>query len=341
MGMCIEDGGILTTVQDGGRYGYEQYGVSPSGPMDAHSFHIANILVGNDREEACLEMTVMGATIRFTESAVIALTGADMKPQINGNPVCMYQAVAVAAGDVLRMGFVQGGCRSYLAVAGGMDIPILMNSKSTMAGKGFGGYKGRKLAAGDEIPLVKSVSSLPRMEMRRIRQETFRSGEHELRVIMGPQDDRFTAAGLQSFLTGVYRVGQEFDRMGYRLEGPVIEHKTDGNIISDGVVTGSVQVPTAGLPIVMTAERQTVGGYTKIATVITVDLPVIGQCKSGDAIRFREITVEEAQQLYVGEEKFLAALEEQMNTSERAEGAREYIVTVAGTSYRVLVEREQ
>ncbi|MBS6397663.1 MAG: biotin-dependent carboxyltransferase family protein [Clostridiales bacterium] len=341
MGMIIENSGILTTVQDGGRFGYEQFGVSPSGPMDLRALHIANILTGNDMEEACLEMTVMGPVIRFTGCAVIAVTGADMKPKLNEKPMCMYRAVSVKAGDVLKFGMVQKGCRSYLSVAGGMRIPELMGSKSTMVGKGFGGYEGRKLQKDDEITFVKSISMLPNMQVRWVLPEPCRNGEHVLRVIMGPQDDMFTQKGIDSFLGGAYKVGQEFDRMGYRLEGPVIEHKDDGNIISDGIVTGSIQVPTAGQPIVMLAERQTVGGYTKIATVITVDLPVIGQCKAGDVIRFRAVTVEEAQELYEAYYQEMEALQKKMVTPVNYLPPRSYTICIGEKVYQVQVEERE
>ena len=166
MGMRIENGGILTTVQDGGRFGYEQFGVSPSGPMDMRAMNTANILVGNHMNESCLEMTIMGPQIRFTGNAVIALTGADMKPAINGRTVSMYRAVAVQSGDVLKLGTAQSGCRAYLAAAGGLDIPELMGSKCTMVGNGFGGYRGRKLQKDDEIGFVNMSSCGPIITLR-------------------------------------------------------------------------------------------------------------------------------------------------------------------------------
>lgn len=341
MGMRIENGGILTTVQDGGRFGYEQFGVSPSGPMDMRAMNTANILVGNHMNESCLEMTIMGPQIRFTGNAVIALTGADMKPAINGRTVSMYRAVAVQSGDVLKLGTAQSGCRAYLAAAGGLDIPELMGSKCTMVGNGFGGYRGRKLQKDDEIGFVKNVSVLPNMQARWALPDRYQAGEHVLRVIMGPQDDMFTEKGINSFLGGAYKVGQEFDRMGYRLEGPVIEHKEDGNIISDGVVTGSVQVPTAGRPIVMLAEHQTIGGYTKMATVITVDLPVIGQCRAGDAIRFRAVTVDEAQKLYEAYYQEMEALQKRMETPSAYLPPRNFTVTIGEKVYQVQVEERE
>lgn len=341
MGMKIEDGGILTSIQDGGRFGFEQFGVSPSGPMDARSMHIGNILVENDMNESCLETTIMGPTIQFDGPAVVAVTGGDCGPTLNGKQVSMYRAFQVKAGDVLKLGMVKNGCRSYLAVAGGIKVPVLMNSKCTMVGKNFGGYEGRKLQKGDELELEKSIFTLPNMQARYTTPDSYASKEHLLRVIMGPQDDMFTDKGINSFLNGSYKVGQEFDRQGYRLEGPIIEHKIDGNIISDGIVTGSIQVPTAGQPIVMLAEHQTVGGYTKIATVITTDLPLIGQCKAGDVIRFQAVTVEEAENLYVAYHRELEALKQKVHTPVKYKPARNLTISFGGKSFQVQVEERE
>lgn len=341
MGMIIENGGILTTVQDGGRFGYEQFGVSPSGPMDLRSMHIANILVGNELQEACLEMTIMGPWIRFDSNGVIAITGADMQPTLDGKPVSMYRAIAVKKNQLLKFGMSNRGCRSYLAIAGGMDIPVLMGSKCTMVLHKFGGFEGRKLQKDDKITFCKNISTLPNMQARWILPEKFAEGEHVLRVIMGPQDEMFTEKGIHTFLGEVYKVGQEFDRMGYRLEGPVIEHREDGNIISDGIVTGSVQVPTAGLPIVMLSEHQTVGGYTKIATVITIDLPIIGQCKAGDVIRFQAVTVEEAQALYDAYYAELGEIQRKMETPVNYLPPRNFTVTIGESVFELQVEERE
>lgn len=322
--------GILTSVQDGGRYGFEQYGVSPSGPMDAHSFRIANILAGNDPDEAALEMTVMGAELKFTAPGVIALAGADMGAAVNGQKVPMYQAVSLRAGDVLKMGFAAAGCRTYLAVHGGIDVPSVMGSRATMIGKKFGGFEGRRLEKGDVLEVRGGAESLPHQETYFTRAETVSAGTRTLRVILGPQDDRFTEEGIRTFLGSEYTVGQDFDRQGYRLDGPKIAHTTDSNIISDGIVTGSVQVPGTGLPIVMTAERATVGGYTKIATVITADMPLIGQCKAGDRIRFREVTPEEAQDLLQAEAEQLEALKSQVQDPSHVPSVKTAAAPAAG-----------
>ena len=206
MGMVIVNPGIYTTVQDEGRFGYEQFGVSPAGPMDRRSFHIANLLVGNDIGEAELEMTIIGTEIRFTGPAVIALTGADMSPLLNEAPVCMYRAFPVGAGDVLRMQSVSGGCRTYLAAAGGLDIPVVMGSRSTLVKNGIGGYQGRPLKKGDAIGLRQNMSTIENLPARWMLAEHSEPGCRQIRVIAGPQDDCFTGKGLEDFFHGTYKV---------------------------------------------------------------------------------------------------------------------------------------
>jgi biotin-dependent carboxylase-like uncharacterized protein len=344
--------GILTSVQDGGRKGFQQYGVSPSGPMDLRAFRTANILAGNDPDEAGLEMTLMGGEYQFLSPHVIALTGADMKPVINGKKADMYRALSVNSGDILRLGFASAGCRCYLAVHGGIDVKPVMGSRSTMVGKQFGGYEGRKLQKDDLLKVRDSGSALPHPETWFADAEQIPSGVRTLRVIMGPQEDRFTEQGIRTFLGSEYTVGQDFDRQGYRLEGNKIEHKTDSNIISDGVVAGSIQVPGTGLPILMAAEHATVGGYTKIATVITADLPLIGQCRAGDRIRFEKVAVEEAQELLVQEVQRLEDLMKQVRDpshlpaaaeAERPVPEYEYtkdiILTIRGKAYDVRIQK--
>ena len=360
MAIKVLSPGILTSVQDGGRSGYQQYGVSPSGPMDGRAFRTANILAGNDPDEAGLEMTLMGGEYQFQDPHVIALAGADMNPMLNGKKADMYKALAVKSGDVLKLGFAAAGCRCYLAVYGGIDVKPVMGSCSTMVGKQFVGYDGRKLQKDDVLEVRAPGSVLPHLETRFTEAAPVPSGIRTLRVVMGPQEERFTEQGIHTFLSSEYAVGQDFDRQGYRLDGPKIEHRTDSNIISDGVVAGSIQVPGTGLPIIMTAEHATVGGYTKIATVITVDLPVIGQCRAGDRIRFEKVTVEQAQDLLAEEQRFMEELKKQVSdpahlpaakaedTAEATQGeapvheyeyTKDMILTINGKSYEVRIQK--
>lgn len=337
MGIIVENPGLLTTVQDEGRFGWEQFGVSPSGPMDAESFHIANILAGNDAGESALECTLAGPALRFTEDETVAVTGADMSPLLNGAPCPMNRALAIRAGDVLKLQPAKNGCRAYIAFAGGLDVPLVMGSRATGIQNKIGGLNGRRLAKGDEINFRAPSASLENMPAR-VSGHALRTGrENVLRVIMGPQDDRFTDEGLRTFLGEPYKVTNDCDRMGCRLEGPAIQHKTDGNIISDGIATGAIQVPTSGQPIIMMAERQTVGGYTKIAAVISADLPVIAQCRPGDVVRFRAVSLAEAHRLRREGRKKLEDLAARIKG--RAAGpARRYCVTVGGRRYEVSVE---
>ena len=313
MGIVVENPGVLTTVQDGGRYGYEQFGVSPAGPMDQESFQLANILVGNPRDLSALEATMLGPTLRFTQDNIIALTGGDMMPLLDEKPIPMNQAILVKAGSVLKLRAARTGCRTYAAFAGGLDVPLVMGSRATGVQNKVGGLEGRKLAKGDELGFLAPKTTLPRMEERRADHSMPAGTERVLRVIMGPQDDAFTPKGIETFLGQPYNVTNDFDRMGCRLDGAVIEHKVDGNIISDGMVTGAIQVPTSGLPIIMLSERQTVGGYTKIAVVIAADLPVIGQCRPGDTIRFQAVTVSQAHQLWREMQNQLDTLDKKLN----------------------------
>lgn len=333
MGFVTENPGVLTTIQDEGRYGYEQFGMSPAGPMDLRAFRTANILVGNPSGESALEATVLGPSLRFGRDNVIALTGADMGPTLNGQPCPMYQAVAVRAGDLLKLGAAKTGCRAYIAFAGGLDVPQVMGSRATALQNKVGGWQGRKLAKGDQIGFR---APNPGLALPRTAPVPAPAGrEATIRVILGPQDDAFTEEGVNTFLNQPYTVSKDFDRMGCRLEGPVIRHKTDGNIISDGMVTGAIQVPTSGQPIIMLAERQTVGGYTKIATVISADLPLVGQRKTGDVIRFQAVTVEEAHRLWREENRELEELSARLDRPQPA--GTTYRVTVNGRTYQVQV----
>lgn len=336
MGFVTENPGVLTTVQDEGRYGYEQFGMSPAGPMDGTAFRTANILVGNPEGESALEATVLGPTLRFDQDNVIAVTGADMVPVLNGQPCPMYQAVAVKAGDRLMLGAARTGCRAYIAFAGGLDVPQVMGSRATALQNKVGGFQGRKLAKGDNVGFR---APNPSLALPRTTPVPAPAGkEVTIRVILGPQDDAFTEEGVKTFLSQPYTVSKDFDRMGCRLEGAQIAHRADGNIISDGMVTGAIQVPTSGQPIIMLAERQTVGGYTKIATVISADLPLVGQRKTGDVIRFQAVTVEEAHELWRAFRRELEDLRARLDQPRPVQPAGiTYKVTVNGRTYEVQV----
>lgn len=308
MSITVLNPGLLTTVQDQGRTGYQQFGVSVSGVMDPRSAALANIIAGNDQGEAVLECTMMGPQLRFDKANVIAITGGDLGPALDGKPLPNYQAAAVQAGQVLRFSAPKTGCRAFIAFSGGLDIPLTMGSRSTYMKAKIGGYQGRKLEKGDKIEFRAPKETLKHMEDRKMSPEFFPKPVYTLRVIMGPQDDAFTEAGIHTFLSGTYTVTPEFDRMGCRLDGPAIAHKNGGDIISDGIAFGAIQVPSAGTPIIMLSDRQTTGGYTKIATVITADFRVLAQLKAGDKVRFLSVPVEFAQNLLLAQRAALTAL---------------------------------
>lgn len=312
MGIMFLDGGLLTTVQDAGRRGYQRYGLGVSGAVDVQSYVYANILVGNLHNEAVLEATLLGPTMEFTSASVIAVTGGDLSPTVNGTPCPMYRAVAVEKGDILSFGAPRSGCRAYISFAGGLAITPIMGSRSTYIKANLGGYEGRKLMQGDEIAFRKP-SARPQNLGRRVMEAPTFSGNYTVRVLMGPQEDRFTDEGIATFLGSEYTVTNEFDRMGYRLTGPKIEHVTDGNIITDGITFGAIQVPDGGEPIIMLSDRQTTGGYAKIASVINVDMPMIAQCKSGDTVRFVRTDIETAQDAFVEQKEKYHALQARLD----------------------------
>ena len=306
----VIEGGFFTTVQDLGRYGYQRYGVPVSGALDRFAIRAGNLLVGNQESNAGLEITFVGPRLRFLCDSTIALAGANLGPTVNGKPVPVWESVAVSKGCVLSFQGPQDGIRSYLCVNGGIDVPQVLGSRSTFIRSRLGGFEGRSLALGDMIPVADPANDAAKFIGRKLASHSIpRYGnDHTLRVIMGPQDDAFTEAGIKTFLSSVYTVTPMFDRMGYRLAGPVIEHKAAADIVSDGTPYGAVQVTGNGMPIVLLADCGTTGGYTKIATVISVDLPLIGQAQLGDTITFQSIGLEEAHRALREQEKLLETL---------------------------------
>ncbi|MCD7716891.1 MAG: biotin-dependent carboxyltransferase family protein [Lachnospiraceae bacterium] len=304
--------GALTTVQDIGRFGYQALGMPCSGVMDRQAYEVANYLVGNESGKAVLECTLFGGIYQFEDDAVCALTGADMQPTLDGTAVPMYRPFPVAKGQTLMLGTAVTGCRTTLAVAGGIDVPVVMGSRSTNIKCALGGYMGRALAAGDVLPVGaseisvrdfitaaaaatekgnSSTATAARISTDDIPSRKMEAPEYPedllIRVIPGPQDDYFTDSGLETFFSGTYTVSQDSDRMGCRLNGPAIESKNGTDIISDAIVFGSIQVTPAGLPIILLADRQTTGGYAKIATVCSDDLPKLAQARPGYRVRFK------------------------------------------------------
>lgn len=306
MKLTILSPGPLTTVQDSGRFGALGKGFSPGGAMDMDAMTVANLLVGNAPGVGVLEMTMLGITARFDCETVIALTGADMSARLNDRPIARYASVAVHPGDVLTMGAASRGMRAYLAVTGGFDLPLVMGSVSTNLKCALGGFQGRKLKTGDELPL--NQSGAPFLSRQVSPPEDYPDCI-SLRVLLGPQDDAFTQKGIDTFLGCEYTVTDKADRMGIRLSGEIIESKNGVDILSDGIAAGSVQIPASGTPIIMMADRQTTGGYAKIATVISADLSRAAQARPGTRIRFVRVTEAEAIRLRRDAEKKRKQLE--------------------------------
>ena len=314
MGIRVLKAGMLTTVQDLGRNGYQSQGFSVAGVMDVRSFKIANQLLDNPENEAVLEFTLIGPTLQFTSDTIIAITGGDFQPTVNGEPAPMYTALYMKRGDILKFGSARTGSRGYIAFSSYLDIPVVMGSRCTNLKSKIGGYKGRKLKDEDYIGFRIKRRYLPYFLSRKLDLDEFDEEEVTLRVVMGPQDDMFTKQGIHTLLSETYTVTSDFDRMGCRLEGPFIASKNGSDIISDGIAFGSIQVPAHGKPSVLLADRQTTGGYAKIATVASVDIPKLVQRKTDHKIRFQAITVEEAQKLYLEEEEQYVAMRSQIHT---------------------------
>ena len=307
MSITVLNPGLLTTVQDMGRVGYQQFGVSVSGVMDPRSAAIANILVGNQEGEAVLECTMMGPHLQFDRANTIAITGGDLMPTLDGQPIPTYRAVTVQAGQVLRFRAPKTGCRCFIAFTGGLDVPEVMGSRSTYLKAKIGGVEGRKLQKGDVIPF--RAPGVPKnLNIRFISPEFVPRQVYTLRVVLGPQDDAFTQEGMNTFLRETYTVTPEFDRMGCRLDGPVIQHVSGGDIISDGIAFGAIQIPSHGRPIIMLADRQTTGGYAKIATVISADFRLLGQLKAGDKVRFEKVSIAQAQEALLNQRTAMKTL---------------------------------
>ncbi|MDD4599910.1 KipI antagonist [bioreactor metagenome] len=333
----VIESGLLTTVQDLGRWGYQKFGVPVAGAMDGYSLRLANRLVGNQDNAAGLEVTMMGPTLAFCRSACVAVTGGDLSPQINGQDIAMWETVAVEAGDILSFAGLESGCRAYIAIAGGIEVPVVMGSRATYLRGKLGGFQGRQLRKGDCLEVGRSNSEVTigsRVPAGLIPEY---GEDYRVRVVLGPQDDYFTVESIAAFLAAPYIVTLEADRMGYRLEGAKIPHKAAADIISDGISLGSIQVPGHGRPIVMLADRQTTGGYTKIATVISSDIPMLAQAKPGDRVRFSQITVAEANSILRTMEEKLAAWNPIRPIVVQSGDCRSFQVKVNGCVYQIEV----
>jgi antagonist of KipI len=315
--------GLQTTVQDLGRRGHQHDGVPGGGAMDRSALRIGNALVGNDDGAAALEATLIGPAIAFEDPTLIALTGGDLEPTIDGQPVPMWRAILLPGGAALRFGRPKLGCRTYLAIAGGIDVPLIFDSRSTYLRAQFGGHEGRALRPGDVLT-TNCPSALAQCIADAV--QDARDGPHAavaswgaghslrmryssepvVRLIPGTHADYLAAPSRTKLFSASFNISASSDRMGYRLEGVELPLRNPVELLSEGVAFGTVQLPPDGMPIVLMADRQTTGGYPRIGEVASVDLPLIAQLKPGDRLRFRPISVDEAQELYLTYEQDLA-----------------------------------
>jgi KipI family sensor histidine kinase inhibitor len=308
--------GLMTTIQDRGRYGMQAYGVPAAGPMDPQSHRLANALLANPADAAVLEVTLVGPELEFEDERVVAVAGASFALLVDDQRRSADTPFVVPRGARLRFGERLAGARAYLAVEGGIDVAPVLGSRSTHLASGMGGMHGRAVATGDRLPLG------PRHSADRGRRGGRRSapttplpavdaggrGRARLRVLPGPDDDRFAARALGTLESSIYVVGSDSDRMGFRLAGGALQHSAGADIISEATPPGAVQVPASGQPVLLMADRQTTGGYPIIATVITADLPAAGQLAPGDTVTFAICTAREALAALIAQERAIMAI---------------------------------
>lgn len=295
---------MFTTVQDLGRPGYQHEGVPAGGAMDAYAARLANLLVGNDEGAAVLEMTLAGPRLAFDRAATVALTGAAFEARVDDTAVATWRALSIGAGSVLDVGPARTGCRGYLAIGGGIDVPSVIGSRSTCLTAGFGGMEGRALRAGD---VLSSGSPAPVAAVAgRIIAPAMRPS-HGAAIRYMP-DAGAGAAARAALAASEFRVSDRSDRMGYRLEASGIEWPEATEVLSAAVTMGTIQLPPGGLPILLMADRQTTGGYPVLGQVASVDLGSVAQLRPGDSLRFVEVSLDEAQRLYLHRERAVEAL---------------------------------
>ncbi|MBD2872698.1 5-oxoprolinase subunit C family protein [Paenibacillus arenilitoris] len=326
MSLTVLRPGMLTTVQDLGRYGYQKYGVVAGGALDTGAARVANLLVGNDDREAVLEITLGGASFAIDRPMIIAVSGGDLSATLDGSPLPLWRPVYAKAGSVLSFGACASGCRTYLAAGGGFDVPEVMGSRSTYLRGAVGGFAGRALKADDELgvrPPNGRTMRLASLIASAVREDGLAAAswhashfavagsaeEQVVRAVPGTHYDRFTLESREALFGQSYRIGAQSDRMGCRLEGETkLLLSLPLELLSEAVALGTVQAPPDGDPIVLLADRQTTGGYPRIAQVASVDIAVLAQLKPGSRFRFEAIAQTEAERLYVAGERDLRLL---------------------------------
>jgi antagonist of KipI len=295
--------GLLTTVQDLGRWGKQRYGVVVGGAMDSFALRMANLLVGNEENAVALEMTLLGPTLHFEQDALVALCGGEFRPTLDDRPMSTWRPALINRGTTLHCGSAFSGCRGYLAVAGGIDVPLVLGSRSTFLHGNVGGYEGRALKEGDFLSIdhsrhEPSLAVLPDPNRWSIGSLAPAYYDYQaLRVILGSEFDWLAPKSQDELFSAEFEVTPQSDRMGYRLSGPQFEFTTPRELISEAVCPGIIQVPADGQPILLMADCATTGGYPKVGCVASVDLPLAAQLRPGDKLRFSAISLEGAQAL--------------------------------------------
>lgn len=295
--------GLLTTVQDLGRYGHQESGVPVAGPMDSFSHRLANQLAGNDLAAATLEVTLLGPEMIVDADTTMAISGAQFEVTCDDRPVALNASFAVRKGQRLKFGRIEQGARAYLAVAGGIQVDRILGSRATHLISHMGGFNGRALAAGDAVPIISEPQPRPTRKASGLTLPT--KGRAHLRVMAGPQAEWFQPDALKTIAGVSFRISPQSNRMGYRLQGPPLVRVKEGELISEPLGIGAIQVPAAGEPILLMADRQTAGGYPKIGYVISADLPLAGQLAPGDFIEFHLCTQAEAVTALIARERQL------------------------------------
>ena len=306
--IIVQAPGLFTTVQDLGREGFGPVGVSASGAADAISLRVGNRLVGNTEGAAALEMTLVGGAFTFERPAVIAVTGADFGPTLDGVPLPMWTSVEIRKGQTVTFGPSRTGARTYLCIQGGISVELLLGSASTHVLSGLGGFEGRALRKGDRVELGAANSLFRKKSLSPKGLESLHPRK-VIRITDGPQSDWFATSSWKTLCENPFLVTEQSNRMGIRLQGPPIPLETAREMITEGVSLGSIQVPPSGQPIILFVEQQTTGGYPKIANVISADLHSIGQLRPRDEIRFERVEMSAARSLLMQQEALLASKE--------------------------------
>jgi len=311
MGIKVLKAGLLTTVQDLGRTGYRKDGIVVNGAMDTLALQIGNLLLGNERTEAGLECTLMGPKLLFEKDQLIAITGGDLSPSVDGEPVKMWRPILVLKGSVLSFGAAVNGCRAYLTVAGGFDLPVVLGSTSTYLKAGFGGMDGRALRSDDLLYFKREFSGEKRNFNWSIDMKLYPDlGDSVIRVIEGPEYFWFNSEVLMNLFTDDYEVSKEADRMGYRLNGVLLKPLEEKQLLSAAVTFGTVQVTGKGNLILLMADHQTTGGYPRVLQVISADYVKLAQMQSGRKIRFSLVKLDEARQALLIREQQIKQLKQ-------------------------------